>query len=74
MPHGVSSSCFLILYGSQKGQAQSIAEQLSDQAAEHGFEAEVSCLSKEDKVGHAAKFSIGQFKNISINPTALGVS
>ncbi|KAG7317714.1 hypothetical protein KOW79_018749 [Hemibagrus wyckioides] len=49
MPHGVSPSCFLILYGSQKGQAQSIAEQLSDQAAEHGFEAEVSCLSKEDK-------------------------
>ncbi|KAK3541616.1 hypothetical protein QTP86_033064 [Hemibagrus guttatus] len=49
MPQGVSSSCFLILYGSQKGQAQSIAEQLSDQASAHGFEAEVSCLSKEDK-------------------------
>ncbi|XP_060755980.1 methionine synthase reductase [Neoarius graeffei] len=49
MPCGVSSSRFLILYGSQKGQAQSIAEQLSDQAAEHGFEAEISCLSKADK-------------------------
>ncbi|XP_026793740.3 methionine synthase reductase [Pangasianodon hypophthalmus] len=49
MPSGVSSSRFLILYGSQKGQAQSIAEQLTDQAAEHGFEAEISCLSKGDK-------------------------
>ncbi|GAA6099047.1 methionine synthase reductase [Tachysurus ichikawai] len=49
MPHGVSSSRFLILYGSQKGQAQSIAEQLSEQAVEHGFEAEISCLSLEDK-------------------------
>ncbi|TSL10165.1 Methionine synthase reductase [Bagarius yarrelli] len=49
MPHEVISARFLILYGSQKGQAQSIAEQLSDQAAEHGLEAEISCLSKEDK-------------------------
>lgn len=38
------------MYGSQKGQAQSIAEQLSDQAVEYGFEAEISCLSKGNKV------------------------
>ncbi|KAF7691770.1 hypothetical protein HF521_010737 [Silurus meridionalis] len=49
MPRGVSSSRFLILYGSQKGQAQAIAEELSEQAAAHGFEAEISCLSKADK-------------------------
>uniref|UniRef100_W5U6V5 Methionine synthase reductase n=1 Tax=Ictalurus punctatus TaxID=7998 RepID=W5U6V5_ICTPU len=49
MPRGVLPSRFLILYGSQKGQAQSIAEQLADQAAEHGFEADVSCLSQADK-------------------------
>ncbi|KAI5617111.1 methionine synthase reductase isoform X2, partial [Silurus asotus] len=40
---------FLILYGSQKGQAQAIAEELSEQATVHGFEAEISCLSKADK-------------------------
>ncbi|KAF5899695.1 methionine synthase reductase, partial [Clarias magur] len=49
MPRVGSPSRFLILYGSQKGQAQSIAEQLADQAAEHGFEAEISCLSDGDK-------------------------
>ncbi|XP_053344355.1 methionine synthase reductase [Clarias gariepinus] len=49
MPCVGSSSRFLILYGSQKGQAQSIAEQLADQAAEHGFEAEIRCLSDGDK-------------------------
>lgn len=58
MPRGVLPSRFLILYGSQKGQAQSIADQLADQAAEHGFEADVSCLSQADKVGHAASFNI----------------
>lgn len=40
---------FLILYGSQRGQAQSIAEEICQQAAEHGFTADISCLSKHDK-------------------------
>ncbi|KAI2649051.1 Methionine synthase reductase [Labeo rohita] len=40
---------FLILYGSQRGQAQSIAEEICQQAAEHGFTADISCLSNQDK-------------------------
>ncbi|XP_072544806.1 methionine synthase reductase [Salminus brasiliensis] len=48
MPCGGASQ-FLILYGSQRGQAQSIAEEISEQAAEHGFLAEISCLSKGEK-------------------------
>uniref|UniRef100_A0A9J7YEA8 Methionine synthase reductase n=2 Tax=Cyprinus carpio TaxID=7962 RepID=A0A9J7YEA8_CYPCA len=38
---------FLILYGSQRGQAQSIAEEICQQAAEHGFTADISCLSNQ---------------------------
>ena len=41
---------FLILYGSQKGQAQSIAEGIADEAAVHGLEAEISCLSQHEEV------------------------
>uniref|UniRef100_A0A673NHS8 Methionine synthase reductase n=1 Tax=Sinocyclocheilus rhinocerous TaxID=307959 RepID=A0A673NHS8_9TELE len=40
---------FLILYGSQHGQAQSIAEEICQQAAEHGFTADISCLSNQHK-------------------------
>ncbi|KAM4606184.1 methionine synthase reductase isoform 2-T3 [Polymixia lowei] len=40
---------FLVLYGSQKGQAQSIAEGIVDEAGEHGLVAELSCLSQNDK-------------------------
>uniref|UniRef100_A0A4W4DU58 Methionine synthase reductase n=1 Tax=Electrophorus electricus TaxID=8005 RepID=A0A4W4DU58_ELEEL len=39
---------FLLLYGSQRGQAQALAEQISEQAAQHGVSAELSCLSKEE--------------------------
>nr|XP_057915860.1 methionine synthase reductase isoform X2 [Doryrhamphus excisus]XP_057915861.1 methionine synthase reductase isoform X2 [Doryrhamphus excisus]XP_057915862.1 methionine synthase reductase isoform X2 [Doryrhamphus excisus] len=40
---------FLVLYGSQKGQAQSIAEGVSEEAQEHGLLAEISCLNERDK-------------------------
>ncbi|CAL8292869.1 unnamed protein product [Lota lota] len=40
---------FLILYGSQKGQAQSIAEGIADEAADHGLVAEISCLSRHEE-------------------------
>ena len=40
----------MILYGSQKGQAQSIAEGIADEAAEHGLVAEISCLSQHEEV------------------------
>ncbi|KAI4891904.1 hypothetical protein NFI96_015861, partial [Prochilodus magdalenae] len=48
MPCGAASR-FLILYGSQRGQAQSIAEEICDQASGHGFIGEISCLSKGEK-------------------------
>ncbi|XP_026056801.1 methionine synthase reductase isoform X2 [Carassius auratus] len=42
-----AASRFLILYGSQRGQAQSLAEEICQQAAEHGFTADISCLSNQ---------------------------
>ncbi|XP_023678186.2 methionine synthase reductase isoform X1 [Paramormyrops kingsleyae] len=40
---------FLLLYGSQRGQAQSIAEEIRDQAEEHGFIADLYCLSQKER-------------------------
>lgn len=40
---------FVILYGSQKGQAQSIAEGLAEEAEEHGLVAILSCLNEKEK-------------------------
>uniref|UniRef100_A0A8C7CDF5 Methionine synthase reductase n=1 Tax=Oncorhynchus kisutch TaxID=8019 RepID=A0A8C7CDF5_ONCKI len=44
---------FLVLYGSQKGQAQSIAEGIADEAEERGLFADICCLSE----GHKVKLS-----------------
>lgn len=41
---------FLVLYGSQKGQAQSIAEGIADEAEERGLVADIYCLSEGGKV------------------------
>lgn len=40
---------FLVLYGSQRGQAQSIAEGIADEAEEQGLVADICCLSQHDK-------------------------
>ncbi|CAB1340884.1 unnamed protein product [Coregonus sp. 'balchen'] len=40
---------FLVLYGSQKGQAQSIAEGIADEAEERGLVADIYCLSEGEK-------------------------
>ncbi|XP_033988507.1 methionine synthase reductase isoform X1 [Trematomus bernacchii] len=40
---------FVVLYGSQKGQAESIAEGIADEAEEHGLVAELSCLNQNEK-------------------------
>ncbi|XP_076014062.1 methionine synthase reductase [Genypterus blacodes] len=40
---------FVVLYGSQKGQAQSIAEGIAEEAADHGLVADLSCLDQNDK-------------------------
>ncbi|KAG2458421.1 methionine synthase reductase isoform X1 [Polypterus senegalus] len=44
-----SQTRFLLLYGSQRGQAKAIAEEIAVKASDHGFAAEVSCLSEEEK-------------------------
>uniref|UniRef100_H3AFP6 Methionine synthase reductase n=1 Tax=Latimeria chalumnae TaxID=7897 RepID=H3AFP6_LATCH len=40
---------FLLLYGSQLGQAKAIAEDLSQQACDHGLVANIYCMSEVDK-------------------------
>ncbi|XP_008296770.1 methionine synthase reductase isoform X1 [Stegastes partitus] len=40
---------FLVLYGSQKGQAQSIAEGIAEEAEEQGLVADLSCLNENEK-------------------------
>lgn len=41
---------FVVLYGSQKGQAESLAEGIAEVAEEHGLVAELSCLNHNEKV------------------------
>uniref|UniRef100_A0AAX7SWZ5 Methionine synthase reductase n=1 Tax=Astatotilapia calliptera TaxID=8154 RepID=A0AAX7SWZ5_ASTCA len=52
--HGCCMPCevkprFVVLYGSQKGQAQSIAEGIAEEAEEHGLVADLSCLNENEK-------------------------
>lgn len=44
---------FVLLYGSQKGQAESLAEGIAEVAEEHGLAAELSCLNHNEKVSNA---------------------
>nr|XP_060630046.1 methionine synthase reductase [Anolis sagrei ordinatus] len=44
-----TSRRFLLLYASQKGQAKAIAEEIEQQGKEHGFEADLHCISESDK-------------------------
>lgn len=52
MPSGEEPR-FVLLYGSQKGQAQSIAEGVAEVAEDHGLVAELSCLDTDAKVAVA---------------------
>ncbi|KAM9694496.1 methionine synthase reductase isoform 1-T1 [Trichechus inunguis] len=40
---------FLLLYATQQGQAKAIAEEICEQAATHGFSADLHCISESDK-------------------------
>lgn len=43
---------FLLVYGSQTGQAKAIAEEIEERARERGFHPDLHCLSQtEKKVG-----------------------
>lgn len=61
----------MLLYGSQKGQAQSIAEGVAEVAEEHGLVAELSCLDTNAKVAIAhsstSKLKITTTKNSTFN-------
>ena len=46
---GAAAGHFLILYASQTGNAQSIAEGLREEAEEKGFNASVHCTNEFDK-------------------------
>ena len=42
-------SRFLLLYGSQTGQAKAIAEEIAEQAEQHNLHADTHCLSLTEK-------------------------
>lgn len=46
---------FLLLYGSQTGQAQAIAEEIAVRARQRGFQPDVHCLSRSEKEFHLEK-------------------
>ncbi|XP_052807093.1 methionine synthase reductase-like isoform X2 [Mya arenaria] len=52
---------FLLLYGSQTGQAQAIAEEIAERSAAEGLQADMHCLSKTEK-----KFNIERIKCVVI--------
>ena len=40
----------MLLYATQRGQAKAIAEVIYEKAVEHGFAADLHCISESDKV------------------------
>ena len=43
------SNHYLLLYGSQTGQAKAIAEEIFQRSSEHGLQPDLHCLSMTDK-------------------------
>ena len=43
------ANSFLLLYGSQTGQAKAIAEEIQQRSGKRGMEADLHCLSKSEK-------------------------
>ena len=46
---GAGGHRFLLLYGSQTGQAKAICEEIAERAPEHGLHADLHCLSQTEK-------------------------
>lgn len=46
---GASDKRFLVVFGSQTGQAKSIAEIIRDKALEKGLEPDLHCISHSEK-------------------------
>ena len=49
MGEGVGEKRFLLLYGSQTGQAEAIAERVRDFALERGLSPDMYCISQSEK-------------------------
>ena len=49
MPATNHRNRFLLLYGSQTGQAKAIAEEVAEKCAEHGLVADLHCFSMTEK-------------------------
>ena len=49
MGEGGMGKRFLLLYGSQTGQAEAIAERIRDLACERGFKPDIHCISQSEK-------------------------
>ena len=48
MPTSVANR-FLLLYGSQTGQAKAISEEIAEKAGQHNLHADIHCLSLTEK-------------------------
>lgn len=46
---GHTKNRFLLLYGSQTGQAKAISEEICERAEKEGLHAEIHCLSQTEK-------------------------
>ena len=44
-----SNNRFLLVYGSQTGQAKAISEEIAEKAEHHGLNADIHCLSMTEK-------------------------
>ncbi|XP_050406331.1 methionine synthase reductase [Patella vulgata] len=52
---------FLLLYGSQTGQAKAIAEEIADKAENHGLHADIHCMSQTEKTFNLEKENCAVF-------------
>ncbi|KAK7497577.1 hypothetical protein BaRGS_00011217 [Batillaria attramentaria] len=64
---GCSGNRYLLLYGSQTGQAKAIAEEICERSSQHGLFADLHCLSMTDK-----KFSLEKEKCVVLVTSTTG--
>ena len=64
---GTKQNRFLLLYGSQTGQAKAIAEEIAEKAAENDLHADIHCLSLTEKKVITFKFlNFGTLENFAV--------
>ena len=64
MTKGSCDGHFLLVYGSQTGQAKAIAEELAETAASQGLKPDLHCLSLTEKKVPPMSFVIAMFWDI----------